>query len=239
MPDAFPQGLVFTRQSVRQMEQATLDQARARLQEEVAQMAMMQSQLAAASSSSSTPTPNQNSGTPTLMLLQNVLTTAQNEQAQGRVIISYHGRIESAASQDLLLQDGDHIDVPLHPSSISVLGEVYNPGSFLSVSAFSVTDYINRAGSFTSYADSKNVMVIKADGSVLTKNGYNDEARLFPMLPLVGGGLMSARLQPGDTVFVPVRLDNLQDLQVTKDVTQIISQSAVSLAVIGLLATKL
>jgi hypothetical protein len=219
------------------MEQATLDQARARLQEEVAQMAMMQSQLAAASSSSSTP--NQNSGTPTLMLLQNVLTTAQNEQAQGRVIISYHGRIESAASQDLLLQDGDHIDVPLHPSSISVLGEVYNPGSFLSVSAFSVTDYINRAGSFTSYSDSKNVMVIKADGSVLTKNGYNDEARLFPMLPLVGGGLMSARLQSGDTVFVPVRLDNLQNLQVTKDVTQIISQSAVSLAVIGLLATKL
>jgi polysaccharide biosynthesis/export protein len=237
MPDAFPQGIVFTRVTVKKLEQDTLDQARSRLQQEVAQLAMMQNQLA--TTASSTSNSNQNGYVSTLMLLQNVLTTAQNEQAQGRVIIDYSGKLAGGASQNLMMEDGDRIDVPKRPSSISVLGEVYNPGSFLCLSAFSVADYINRAGSYTSYADRKNVMVIKADGSVWTKDGFDDRSRLFPMLPLVGGGLMGARLQPGDTVFVPVKLDNLQNLQVAKDVTQIISQSAMGLAVVGLLATKL
>ena len=235
LPDAFPQGIVFTRRSVKELEQTTLDQARNRLQQEVAQMAMTQSQLAASTSSSS----SQGSVSSTLTLLENVLMTAQNQQAQGRVIINYNGAKIGGASQNLILEDGDHIDVPMRPSSVSVLGEVYNPGSFLCTSSFSVADYINRAGSYTTYADQKNVMVIRADGSVWTKEGYNERTRSFPMLPLVGGGLMSARLQPGDTVFVPVNLEGLQNLEVAKDVTSIISQSATSLAVVGLLATKL
>jgi len=62
---------------------------------------------------------------------------------------------------------------------------------------------------------------------------------LFPVLPLISGGLMEAKLDVGDTVYVPENLTRFQDLQMTKDITTIIANSAQGLAVIGLLASQL
>ena len=47
---------------------------------------------------------------------------------------------------------------------------------------------------------------------------------------------MSARLDVGDTVFVPEDLTSFQDIQMTKDVTTIIANAASGLATVGLLA---
>jgi hypothetical protein len=84
-------------------------------------------------------------------------------------------------------------------------------------------------------------MVVKASGSVLTTEGFDDNRRskLFPALPLISGGLMEAKLDVGDTVFVPEDLRGFQNLQMTKDITTIIANSATALGVIGLLATRL
>jgi hypothetical protein len=62
------------------------------------------------------------------------------------------------------------------------------------------------------------------------------------MLPLVSGGLMSETLEPGDTVYVPESLADIQTavrMKYWTDITTIISNSATGLAVVGLLATKL
>jgi len=84
-------------------------------------------------------------------------------------------------------------------------------------------------------------MVIKADGEVITRDGYRnaEKNRTFPFLPLVSGGLTEATLNVGDTVYVPNEIPDFTSLQVTKDVTTIISQSVQSLAMLGLLATRL
>jgi len=53
---------------------------------------------------------------------------------------------------------------------------------------------------------------------------------------------MSQTLDPGDTVYVPENLANLQTAIRMKhwtDITSIISNSATTLAVVGLLATRL
>jgi hypothetical protein len=50
---------------------------------------------------------------------------------------------------------------------------------------------------------------------------------------------MGAKLDVGDTVYVPVDLKGLQNLQETKDITTIIANSATALGVLGLLATNL
>ncbi len=51
-------------------------------------------------------------------------------------------------------------------------------------------------------------MVIKIDGTVVTQEGFENsrQASLFPLLPLVSGGLMSETLEAGDTVYVPESL---------------------------------
>ena len=126
---------------------------------------------------------------------------------------------------NIVLEDGDQIAVPVMPSSVNVLGEVNHPASFVRVRSDTVRDYINHAGGFTQYADQDEVMVIKADGSVLTVDGFNQSrrTRLFPALPLISDGLIGANLDVGDTIYVPVNLKGYQNLQVAKDITTIIA----------------
>ena len=81
LPDAFLQGIVFTRVSVRMIEQQSLEEARQHLSEEVANAALVQTQLASASTTSSTGGGN---AAATLTILQNVLAASQNQQAEGR-----------------------------------------------------------------------------------------------------------------------------------------------------------
>jgi hypothetical protein len=50
---------------------------------------------------------------------------------------------------------------------------------------------------------------------------------------------MGKRLGPGDTIYVPERLIYTTPLQYATDVTQVIANSATSLAVLGILATSL
>jgi polysaccharide export outer membrane protein len=238
VPNAFPQGIVFTRVSVRTIEQQNLEEARRRLSEQVANAALLQTQLGSVSTTSSSGGGNVAA---TLMMVQNVLAASQNQQAEGRVVIHVNPKWDGKQGLDnVVLEDGDQIAVPVMPSSVNVLGEVNHPASFV-VRSDTVRDYINQAGGFTQYADQDQVMVIKADGSVLTVDGFSQSrrTRLFPALPLISDGLMGAKLDVGDTVYVPVDLKGLQNLQETKDITTIIANSATALGVLGLLATNL
>jgi len=65
------------------------------------------------------------------------------------------------------------------------------------------------------------------------------KARMFPLLPMISGGLMSAKLDPGDTIYVPQKLIYTNNLELASSVTQIIASSASSLAVIALLGSQL
>jgi hypothetical protein len=88
------------------------------------------------------------------------------------------------------------------------------------------------------------LMVIKADGSVVTEEGLKHGPResLFPFMALTSGGIMARTLTAGDTIYVP---DNLEDIpsalrtQRTKDISTIVANAAQSLAVIGILGSQL
>jgi hypothetical protein len=65
---------------------------------------------------------------------------------------------------------------------------------------------------------------------------------LFPLLPLVSGGIMGRTLTAGDTIYVPDNLANIPkylSLTEKKDIAQIVANSAKGLAVLGILATNL
>jgi hypothetical protein len=101
---------------------------------------------------------------------------------------------------------------------VGVFGEVMAETSFIYKPGDSVSDYIDRAG-LTRDADLDNAMLIRADGSVESnaRKGY-----------FFSKGLLSKRLNPGDSVFVPAVIDRRTAystfIQGAKDWTAILYQ---------------
>lgn len=241
LPDAYLPATVLIRQSIKELQQKRLDEARERLQKSIVLTQMspgLTGQLSQAAGS-----PGQNSANPAaLSALAHVLAETEGQQAQGRIVIHMHPLSELASSPDnVVLDDQDELTIPRRPAAVNVLGQVYAPNAIVYRPGLTTRDYLNQAGGPNEGADPDHIMVIKADGSVMTDEGIraSKESTTFPLLPVISGGLMSARLDPGDTVYVPEKLIYENKLAETTAITQIIANSASSLAVIGLLALAL
>jgi protein involved in polysaccharide export with SLBB domain len=235
LPDAYLPGVVFIRQSVKELQQERLDESRKRIQQDVARLQLMPTSLNSDNESKA--------ATAQAMLgLQRVLSETENQQAQGRIVLHLKalGRLTQSAA-DIELEDHDEITIPKRPSSVNVLGQVYSPTAIIYDPSLTVRDYFQRAGGPTQGADVDHAMVVKVDGSVLTDEGVKNsgQGRLFPLLPVMSGGLMDAHLEPGDTIYVPEKYVFVSNVQYAKDITQIIANSAVSLGTLGLLATQI
>ncbi len=231
--DAYLPASVFIRQSVQQIEQLRLNESRTRLKEEAARLALMPSQAGQG---------QQGNNTQGLAMMQQVLASTEGQQAIGRIVIHLSTLSALPASpNDVVLENGDRIAVPRRPASVNVLGLVYNPTSIVYQPRLTVRSYLQKAGGPTEGADIDHMFVIAADGSVLTDEGVRNSNRnvLFPLLPVIHGGLMDTRLGPGDTVYVPEKLVYISGLQYATDITTVIANSAMSLAVMGILGASL
>jgi protein involved in polysaccharide export with SLBB domain len=229
---AFPKGIVFTRQSVQQIEQQRLNQSVQQLTQGLVQFSMY-TQVASDSHSGAT-----NSGS-MLANLQSLLSQAQTQQATGRVVV-HVDNLEAlrASPDDVILQDGDTIAIPIVPASVNVLGSVNEPSSITAQPGWTVRDYLYRAGGPTPYADTDLIMVVKADGSVITQGGLK-AAHSFPFSTVITGGLMGLHLHAGDTIYVPSDVQTFIKTQYAMSVSTIFANAAQAVAVIALLATKL
>jgi protein involved in polysaccharide export with SLBB domain len=243
LPDAFPQGMVLIRQSVQQLEQQRIDEAKARLTQQLAQYSMTLSVAGASSNNGSTN--GLSMATAGMATLEQLLSAASTEQADGRIVVHFNSLEQLAGSaEDIVLDDQDTITIPKRPSSVAVLGQVNNPTAIVAQPGLTVADYLYKAGGATTNGDMDGIMVIKADGSVLTEEGIKHGPResLFPLLPLTSGGIMGRTLTAGDTIYVP---DNLADipkyisLTEKKDIAQIIASAAQGVAVVGILGSQL
>ncbi|MBV8357016.1 MAG: SLBB domain-containing protein, partial [Deltaproteobacteria bacterium] len=242
LPDAFPQGIVLLRQSVQKLEQNRIDEAKERLSQQMAQYSMTLTTVSATNST------NGSSGfgaaTAGLATLQQLLAAASSEQAEGRVVVHFNSLEQLAGSpEDVLLEDQDTITIPKRPSSVLVLGQVNNPTAIAARPGLTVSDYLYKAGGPTTNGDMNQLMLIKADGSVITEDSIkNGRGSLFPLLALTSGGILNRTVNAGDTIYVP---DNLTDipkmisLTEKKDIAQIVASAAQGVAVVGILASNL
>ncbi|MFZ1887961.1 MAG: SLBB domain-containing protein [Candidatus Binataceae bacterium] len=239
MPDAYLPAAILIRQSVKELQQERLDQARGRLREAIAR-AQLTPTVASAASPPAPGQPNENSQG--LTMLQQVLQQSEGQQAQGRLVIHLKPLDELANSPDnIAMIDQDVLTIPRRPSDVNVLGEVYSPNAVVWAPGLSVRDCLNMAGGPTEGADADHTMVIKADGSVWTDEGIKQSKRstMFPLLPVISGGLMDSKVAPGDTIYVPEQLIYTSKLQYASTITSIIAQSLSGLAIVGILAASL
>jgi protein involved in polysaccharide export with SLBB domain len=121
------------------------------------------------------------------------------------------------------------------------MGEVYGPSGIAYDPSATVAQYIDRAGGLTQEAEKEQIFVVKVNGELVSEQGIKDsnKNRIFPLLPLISGGLMTTRLEPGDTIYVPSRILYIDPIKKTLDVTQIVANSAEAIAFAALLGSQL
>lgn len=114
-------------------------------------------------------------------------------EPSGRVVLNLKdGGAKESDLPDIILENGDTVYIPPMPSTIDVIGQVYNQSSTMYNPDLTVGDYIRQAGGANQFADISNTYIIHADGTLYSKNS----AGWF-------GGFDGQRLNPGDTVVVP------------------------------------
>jgi len=214
-PNAYLYGSEFTRESVRLDQQRALDRLIEKLEEDVSRNALAPAGV----------NPEEVADSRAKLEAQRQLVEKLQEvRATGRVVLDL--KPDSTGAGDLpeiALEDGDRFVVPYRPSTVETLGAVYNKNSFLYRREERVDDYLKRAGGPTRAADTSRMFVIRADGSVLSRQSVKG---------LWNGGFASLRLMPGDAIVVPERLSHGSFLRGLKDWSQVFSQFALGAAAV-------
>lgn len=213
---AYLKGAVFLRNSVQVEQQKRLNESIDRLQQEMLSTAALQKQNVQASQNA-------------------LLAKLRSVKPMGRVTMRLNKNLVAfeKSPYNIQLEQGDDIYIPERPSTVNVMGSLYNPTSFIYNPAESVSGYINMAGGMTDDANSDAIFVIKADGSAVSRENsswamsWNPETKRYE-----SGGFMSMKLDPGDTIVVPPELQKLAWLGPTKDIMQIVYQIAVTAGVL-------
>ena len=124
------------------------------------------------------------------------------------------------SASDVLLHDGDQLIVPKFQQEVSVIGEVQIATAHLYRPGYGRADYIAMSGGETRRADDARVYVVRADGSVVAKDG----GRWFSR--------DSTPMRPGDTVVVPLNAEHLPPLPMWQAITQILYNVAIAAAAV-------
>ncbi|HOG17129.1 MAG TPA: SLBB domain-containing protein [Syntrophales bacterium] len=227
MPAAYLRGAVFTRQSVRELQQQGLEEMTRRLEREL---------LVQGSSSVSTALSAEEIKAKEVEMVQKqkFVETLKGLKAQGRMAIRLANlRLLKASEYDIELEDGDRLHIPQRQNVVNVMGAVMAQASYVYLDRFTYKDYIGMAGGYARYADEDSTFVLKADGSArrLSRGfvNWNDSRSRWE---LAAFGEEVKDIEPGDVIVVPEEFGRIAWLREIRDITQIIMNTAVVAAVI-------
>lgn len=188
-PGAYLYGSEFTRESTRVLQQTRMDQYVQQLQLQMQRGALAFAASPGAASQGITATPT------TQTAQQELIGELRRMRATGRIVLEFKAGSSGVGSlPDITLEDGDRFIVPSRPSSINVVGAVYDQNSFLYAGGRRAGSYLRLAGGPDRDADAKHIFIIRADGSVISREAVNG---------LWGNEFDSLRMNPGDTIVVP------------------------------------
>jgi polysaccharide biosynthesis/export protein len=226
--EAYLRGTVFTRESAKVIQQQRLDELINKIEETVLSGAGREISGAIDAETAQA----QAEG---LKAKKELLAKLRTTKIDGRVVLKLSPLNKFRnSSYDVELEKGDKLFIPETPGIVNVVGEVFNPISLLYEKDRTVAYYLQKVGGPTEEADKKQIAVIKADGSVVSisqKNAdsvyWDNESHQWNF-----SGFMGIRLNPGDTILVPKKLDKFMLMKNTKDIMQILFQAALATGVV-------
>lgn len=138
----------------------------------------------------------------------------REKEPDGRLVLDVAPN-DLALPTNIVVENNDRILIPPRVDTVGVFGAVYRPASFLRSGEdrnVRVKDYIEQAGGTIRGADRGNIIVVRANGSVLTRSR----------------GAMNARVLSGDAIFVPIRTQNYSFLAKLRDISQVVAQFGIA-----------
>lgn len=140
-------------------------------------------------------------------LILEFIQRARELEPKGQIVID-----KPKSYGEVILEEGDTINVPSKNNLIIVQGEVTLPGAFVYNKGEDLKYYINLAGGYGERADTSKVLVIRNNGKAQRYGGSVD-------------------MMPGDSVLVLPKVES-ENLQIFSMLTQILYQIAVATNVV-------
>jgi polysaccharide export outer membrane protein len=157
---------------------------------------------------------------------ESIIAQLRSTRASGRVALSVRPKDRTLTDlPDMLLEDNDRVIIPHTPSTVSVVGDVYNPGSFLFQPRNTAETYLEVAGKGKPQSDLHHAFVLRANGIVVAANNVNGV--------FTGSKFNHVHLYPGDQIVVPYKLPTGAFVRGLRDWTQISSQLALTAAALA------
>jgi protein involved in polysaccharide export with SLBB domain len=218
---AYLYGSEFNRESTRILQQQRIDEYVRRVDLDASRGTLALTASPASSTGSVT------SATAATAAERELLLRLKQIRATGRVVLNF--RSDSANIDDvpeISLENGDRFTVPPAPATINVVGAVYDQNSFLFHNGGEVGQYLRVAGGPDRDADWRRTFVIRADGSVVSRDSVKGPW---------GNTFKDMKLYAGDTIVVPDKTLRPTALRGLLDWTQIFSQLAIGAAAVEVL----
>jgi protein involved in polysaccharide export with SLBB domain len=186
---SYPAGAVLIRDEVRKLEEASREELIRQIE---------------TSSASARISPNLGAGdqSATLQLISQqqseVLSRLRSQPASGRLVIHIGADISrwENTPADIEVRSGDVLRIPKRPGFVLVTGQVYNASAITFTPGKTAGWYLHHAGGVTQIANTKQIFIIRANGSVVGR-----EPSLW-----FDRDVLATRLDPGDVVVVPQKI---------------------------------
>ncbi len=131
---------------------------------------------------------------------QQIVAVLKTQPASGRLVIKISSDLRQwqNTSADIELRAGDVLTIPKRPNFVLVSGQVYNASAITYTPGKNANWYLRQAGGATDMANSKDIYIIRANGSVIGRGGNASGWWT--------GNVLSTVVHPGDTVVVPEKI---------------------------------
>lgn len=162
-----------------------------------------------------------------LAMQQAALARLTSIKPTGRVVLEMKPESATIADiPDFPLEDGDTFYIPPRLSTVQVEGAVYNANAFRDEPGKRLIAYLNDAGGATREADQKRIFVIRADGSVVSRQSRGNHSH---------GSFENLKLLPGDAIVVPEKIRVSSKMSDIIQATQLASQTALTAAALSVI----
>lgn len=210
---AYLYGASFTRESARVFQQQRLDEYVSRLS------VSMQRDAAVRTASAADPS--------AMAEAENMVGQLRNLKATGRIVLEFQPDTSGvAAIPHIPLEDGDVFRVPSRPLTVAVIGAVYGQNILLYDPQHRVADYVRLAGRPNPTADVKHAFIIRADGSIFSREQAHGAWK---------NDFDSARVYPGDSIMIPEKPIRPSAMREVMSYSQLFSQFALGAAAIAVI----
>ena len=141
---AYPQGLIFLRESIKEKEKEQISDLIKRAEADIAQQSI--------------------NGSESVNFSQDILDKLNNFEAIGRLVVDLNNGLST--SDNIFLEAGDRILIPNVSQTVTVIGEAQQNTSHIYRPGLTRNDYIDLSGGLSRRADKKLIYVVRANGEV-------------------------------------------------------------------------